>query len=171
VQEKWKERIGASLIWAVGLALAVMSVGWKDTLIGVASIAALLAAFVWIANHRDRGALAKRALTAWLVFVVLDWVGIFYWFENKFSHWEMVVANREDSTCVTGYGEDMDVYDCKPAFFYGEKDYKKININCVRKCRTQLGLVVSGQSYALVVSDLPFTNNRVIDILRNDLYD
>lgn len=114
---------------------------------------------------------AKRALTALLIFVVLDWLGVTYWFEKKFSHWEMVTADRVDSTCVVGSGEDMDFYDCKRAAFYGEKDFKPIKINCVRRCRTQLGLVVAGQSYALVVSDFPFTENRVINILRNDLYD
>lgn len=113
----------------------------------------------------------RGLLAAWMVYVVLDWFGFFYWFEKKFSHWEMVVANREDSTCVSGHGEDMDFYDCKRAFFYSEKDFKPFRINCVQRCREQLGMVVAGQRYALVVSTLPFTENRVINILRDDLYD
>ena len=68
VNEKWQERFWFGLIWGVGLAVAVMGFGWKDTLRGIIGIVAFVALFAWSANRMETNPLAK-AVFIFLCFI------------------------------------------------------------------------------------------------------
>jgi len=84
--------------------------------------------------------------------------------ESWFSRSQWADARIEDSFYISGSGEDASVVDTDAIAFFDADTGKRILAKCSRKCADQIGLVVGGRRYRLIISELPILGKRIMNI-------
>ncbi len=81
--------------------------------------------------------------------ISFEWFGVFEWVERFFDRPVWAKAK---------------IYPGGQILFFESESGRAVSAVCRRRCRDQIGLVVDGLEYRLIVTDLPLLDQRIVKI-------